>query len=176
MIIQLSDTLIRKGDARTYSCEFGFDDISWMREKHRLTDKKPAVLRIENTGNGHYQLHAEIDCNLHLPCDRCLKDVVCPIHITDEREPVTRPTEAETMEDGLDDAYIQGYELDVDEFIRSELFLHIPMKVLCKEDCKGLCPKCGADLNKGACGCLDGPLDPRMAAIQDIFRESKSEE
>ena len=174
MIIQLSDTLIRKGDVRTYSCEFGFTDISWMGKQHHLTDIKPAVLRIANTGNGHYQLQAEIDCVLHMPCDRCLTDVPCHLQIADERELIPRPSEE--AEDGLDDAYIQGYELDVDEFIRSELFLHIPMKVLCREDCKGLCPKCGANRNEGFCGCLDGPLDPRMAAIQDIFRESKSEE
>ena len=69
--------------------------------------------------------------------------------------------------------YVSGYSLDVDLFVSDELYVNMPMQVLCKEDCKGLCPKCGKDLNKGDCGCDKTVLDPRMAKILDIFNAEK---
>ena len=62
---------------------------------------------------------------------------------------------------------------DTNELAKSEILLHWPMKILCKDDCKGLCSKCGADLNYEECGCDRTVLDPRMAAIQDIFNKFK---
>ena len=53
-----------------------------------------------------------------------------------------------------------------------ELLMNMPMKILCREDCKGICNRCGANLNEGTCHCEEEPKDPRMAAILDIFREA----
>ena len=72
-----------------------------------------------------------------------------------------------------DEPYIDGYQLDVDALVRNELFVHMPLRVLCKEDCKGICKRCGTNLNLGTCDCDATELDPRMAAILDIFNGSK---
>ena len=77
------------------------------------------------------------------------------------------------MQDIEDTDYIIGTSLDTNELAKSEILLHWPMKILCKDDCKGLCSKCGADLNYEECGCDRTVLDPRMAAIQDIFNKFK---
>ena len=77
--------------------------------------------------------------------------------------------EEKETEESEEQPYIEGYTLDVDALIRDELFLHLPMKVLCKEDCRGICPRCGANLNHGTCSCDVTELDPRMAVIRDIF-------
>ena len=69
--------------------------------------------------------------------------------------------------------YLIGFELDVDKLVYAEILVNWPMKVLCKEDCEGICNVCGANLNKGDCGCQRTELDPRMAAIQDIFSKFK---
>jgi uncharacterized protein len=69
--------------------------------------------------------------------------------------------------------YLIGFELDVDKLVYAEILVNWPMKVLCKEDCEGICKVCGANLNKGDCGCQRTELDPRMAAIQDIFSKFK---
>ena len=73
------------------------------------------------------------------------------------------------MTEDSDEPYIDGYLLDVDALVRNELFVHMPLRVLCKEDCKGICKRCGTNLNLGTCDCDATELDPRMAAILDIF-------
>ena len=65
------------------------------------------------------------------------------------------------------------YHLNVDELIKNELLLNWPLKVLCREDCRGICKTCGRNLNDGGCGCDDFVPDPRMAAIKDLFNANK---
>ena len=69
--------------------------------------------------------------------------------------------------------YIHGYDLDVDELVYSEILVNWPLRVLCKEDCKGICSICGKNLNHGTCDCDHTDLDPRMAQIRDIFNKFK---
>ena len=76
-------------------------------------------------------------------------------------------------EDGEEDDYVDGFDLDVDRLIYGEIMVNWPTKVLCKEDCKGICRKCGVNLNLQTCDCQKTELDPRMAAIQDIFNKFK---
>ena len=68
---------------------------------------------------------------------------------------------------------MNGYEMDAETLIDNEMIMSLPMKVLCKETCKGLCPVCGKNLNDGECGCDTFVPDPRMAAISDIFNAYK---
>ena len=70
-------------------------------------------------------------------------------------------------------SYVEHSSLDVDLMVYNEMLIRFPMKTLCKEDCKGLCLKCGQNLNLGECGCDRQSLDPRMAAIRDIFSNFK---
>ena len=69
--------------------------------------------------------------------------------------------------------FLNGYNLDVDQLVCNELLLSLPMKVLCREDCKGICNRCGANLNIETCDCDTRALDPRMSVIQDIFNQYK---
>ena len=69
--------------------------------------------------------------------------------------------------------YMIGFDLDVDRLIYDEILVNWPMKVLCKADCKGICKQCGVNLNQQDCDCQKTELDPRMAAIQDIFNKFK---
>ena len=70
---------------------------------------------------------------------------------------------------------ITGTELDVDRMIHNELLVQWPLRVLCREDCKGICSRCGTNLNYNNCDCEKQSLDPRMAAISDIFSKFKEE-
>ena len=69
--------------------------------------------------------------------------------------------------------YIDGYNLDVDKLVFGEILISMPGKTLCKEDCKGICLICGANLNKGECGCDRNILDPRMSVFKDILNNFK---
>ena len=68
---------------------------------------------------------------------------------------------------------LEEHELDVDRLIYDEILVNWPTKVLCKDDCKGICPVCGQNLNQQDCGCDRQVIDPRMAKFQDIFNEFK---
>ena len=80
----------------------------------------------------------------------------------------------EERTEALDESVcLHGYNLNVDELVCGEALLVWPMKVLCREDCKGLCPVCGQNLNLKTCDCDRTDLDPRMAKIRDIFKNFK---
>ena len=89
------------------------------------------------------------------------------------RSEVFSPEKADADEAEEQSGFMEGYQLNVDSLISNEIFTCWPLKVLCREDCKGLCRVCGKDLNEGECGCDTFVPDPRMAAIMDIFRENK---
>ncbi len=109
---------------------------------------------------------------VRIPCNRCLEDVETDIRFTIDKELTTDGAE---INDGETEAadYLSGVWLDTDKLIYGEILVHWPMKVLCREDCRGICRVCGMNLNKGDCGCPKTEPDPRMAAIQDVFSKFK---
>ena len=84
-----------------------------------------------------------------------------------------KQTDKERVENLDENDYLTGMDLDVDRLVYLEVLMSWPLKVLCREDCKGICSRCGKNLNKGFCGCAEEPKDPRMAAISDIFSKFK---
>ena len=106
-------------------------------------------------------------------CDRCLDDVEVKVELEFEHK-ITTDTEAEDQSEELDENnYIDGYSLDVEQLVYNELLVGWPTKILCSEDCKGICNVCGQNLNKGTCNCEDTGLDPRMSVIRDVFKNFK---
>lgn len=91
---------------------------------------------------------------LQIPCSRCLEPVDCPFSLDLEDELDLERTEEERAEDLDEQPYVSGYTLrSVDRLLSNELLLNLPMKVLCREDCKGICNRCGANLNYSTCSC-----------------------
>ena len=107
-------------------------------------------------------------------CARCLAPVKDEIELVFERTVVAEGTVSEeTLEDKFDEyAVIKGYALDVDEEIREELLLVLPMRVLCSPDCPGLCQDCGKPLKDGACTCRSKETDPRWDKLKIWLKEN----
>ena len=168
MHIHLSDSLNHEQETRNYTAQLDFDVFETGTGRYPMQEKGPVILQITNTGDKKLLIEAETSLVLTMPCDRCLEDVTVPFSLSVSRMADLDGEEKET-EESEEQPYIEGYTLDVDALIRDELFLHLPMKVLCKEDCRGICPRCGANLNHGTCSCDVTELDPRMAVIRDIF-------
>ena len=82
-------------------------------------------------------------------------------------------SDAELTEELDESNFIDGYHLDVDKLLYNEILSGWPTKVLCREDCRGLCRICGRNLNTGSCGCEDPGLDPRMSVVRDLFKNFK---
>ncbi len=99
-------------------------------------------------------------------CGRCLKDFtgVAKAEVVEKFYPAS----AENIEN---DAFVYDSDvIDITEPLREGLLLAEPMQALCKPDCRGLCPVCGADLNDGDCGCDRFTVDPRLAALKQFIK------
>ena len=69
--------------------------------------------------------------------------------------------------------FLEDTNLDTEQLISNEILINWPIRVLCKDDCQGICSHCGVNLNRETCDCDTSELDPRMAAIRDIFSKFK---
>ena len=119
------------------------------------------------------EISAEIELTLVIPCDRCLDDVNNLIKINTSREVDLSESEEDRKEALEEIDYIDGTMLDVEKFVYGEILVNLPMKVLCSENCKGICNRCGTNLNYGNCGCDTTELDPRMAKAMEVFNSFK---
>ncbi len=137
-----------------------------------ILQKSPVVLSIANQENAAVFIRGSVDVTLSIPCGRCLEEV--PTQICFDIDKKLTIQDSILVDDEMEETdYLIGFELDVDKLVYAEILVNWPMRVLCKEDCEGICKVCGANLNKGDCGCQRTELDPRMAAIQDIFSKFK---
>lgn len=116
---------------------------------------------IRNTA-GIVEVDAKISFVLETRCDRCAADVKLPFEVKMEHGLVS------SLNDEENDDYIlvEDMRLDIEELTSEDIYLALPGKILCKEDCKGVCMTCGADLNDGPCGC-EKEIDPRWAGLFD---------
>jgi uncharacterized protein len=76
--------------------------------------------------------------------------------------------EREVEDDDLETSYYRDDEIDLNELLREQFYLALPMKPLCREECRGLCPQCGTNLNTGSCDCAPEWVDPRLAALKNV--------
>jgi len=138
-----------------------------------ILSRTPVFLKIRNKGNQELQITGKMSFQTVIPCSRCLTDVTSKICLDFERNVDMKLSASEKMEELDEQNFIDGYNLDVDKLVYGEILINWPVKVLCKEDCKGLCNTCGANLNLQTCDCDSTDLDPRMAKIRDIFSKFK---
>lgn len=101
-------------------------------------------------------------------CDRCAEEVNRDMSFSLNKIIVSEL--ANDDDDNEEYIVVQDSVLDIDELIREEVQLFLPSKILCRDDCKGLCFKCGKNLNLGECGCKK-EVDPRMAALLQLLDE-----
>lgn len=110
-------------------------------------------------------LDAVITYEYSAPCDRCGVETVRK-HKLKLNKSLAVSIEGEESDSILT---VPDMKLDLDELLYSEVIVSLPMKHLCKEDCKGICPKCGKNLNEGKCGCPEKEIDPRLSALAELL-------
>ena len=172
MQMNLSDVLSRDEKVVSMEAEIALDAFTSGLGSFPIVRKTPLSLCIRNAGNKVLEISGKMELDAIIPCSRCLEDVRTSIHLDIFRKLDMKLSEDDRIKALDENSYIADYTLDVDGLVYDELLTVWPMKVLCREDCKGICMKCGKNLNEGDCGCDRTVLDPRMAAIRDIFRNS----
>ena len=117
--------------------------------------------------SGLILLEGKVSPDLRVTCARCGKEfdysVVIPLS--------AKITDKLANEDEDEFILMEDFAIDIDEIVRSALILELPSRFLCDEDCKGLCPKCGKNLNEGSCSCDMNDRDPRWDVLKDYFSE-----
>lgn len=135
-------------------------------------------LEVYRHGEGEVYLSGQLSTSIQAECVRCLKSIPCPVHADFHLEYVPFPEpfsekEAALSAETLDLNYYDGDQIDIDDEMKGQLFLSVPMNSLCQSECRGLCPHCGTDLNETACQCQPKPVDPRWATLKNFkYKES----
>jgi uncharacterized protein len=170
MHIDLSEILSRENLVKELEVPFEAEKIRYYGDDANIVSKQPVKLTLQNEGKNKAYIKGETSFGLMLKCGRCLKPVEYQMSLTPE---VRIPCESEEGSEEL--SYVSGHSFDVDGFVLDECYVQLPMNVLCSEDCKGLCIKCGKNLNEGSCNCDTFVPDPRMTRILDIYNANKEE-
>jgi len=143
------------------------DDSVWEPDDPKPTTAVQVTGRLSAAGPGRFYWHGRIEGDVALACSRCLEDTTA--HVNDE----THVIFAELGNEEIDDPDVfridpKDRELDLRPMIREEWLLAAPTFALCRGDCKGLCPRCGADLNAGPHDCGHDESDPRWDALRKL--------
>jgi uncharacterized protein len=115
------------------------------------------------------RLIAALECD----CSRCLEQFAVPVDASFDvlllpSKENTGAAEQEVAEDDLGVSYYKDDVVDLGELMREQFYLALPMKPLCREDCRGLCPVCGINRNRETCSCQTAWVDPRMEALKSF--------
>jgi uncharacterized protein len=148
------------------------EDLNPVDERVQITEPAQVNGKVRLAGNevfvnGHVETRAQVEC------DRCLKPVDLPVNADFTLEYIPgaeyeSSAAAELTEAELSVSVFDGEAIDVDEIVKEQILLAVPTRMLCREDCKGICPECGTDLNSGECACKKDDIDPRWAALKNL--------
>ena len=135
------------------------------------------VVGVLTDNSGYMRLKLQATLFYHGECARCLAPVDGVFSLDFERTVTTEGTIDEERLEELEDEYVvlKGHELSVDDALLEEVALSFPTRLLCSEDCEGLCPKCGKPKREGDCGCPTKEIDPRLAVLAKFFDSDKDE-
>lgn len=173
MRIDLTEILNQEGNTAEYSVPLELESFKTKLGSFSIVEKSPVSVCVVHTGNQVLEISAVCDTVIEIPCARCLETVKTSFHLQGELKADMKLSQEE-LENTLDEGgCIQDRKLDVDLLMHSEILTNWPMQVLCSEDCKGICPNCGANRNRISCDCDTAVPDSRMAAIRDIFSKFK---
>lgn len=174
MLVNLSEVLTSEGSVSSREIPVEMTAFANGLGTFRITEKTPAAFTFTNIGAGKARVEGECRLRFDAVCDRCLTDVPVALRLSFDRT-VASPEAVSGDEDAdrTAQSFMEGYSLDTEALVRDEILVNWPMKILCKEDCRGVCPVCGQNLNERECGCDTFVPDPRMAAIKDIFEANK---
>ena len=174
MLVNLSDVLTTEGKVMAKEVVLEAESFVNGMGTFAITEKSPVSFTFTNIGVDKARVEGSCKLVFRATCDRCLTDVPVELNLSFDRTVVSPEADTEDEDADADTrSCMDGYQFDVEAFVYDEIIVNWPMKILCREDCKGVCPVCGQNRNERECGCDTFVPDPRMAAIKDIFNANK---
>ena len=166
MLLGLSEIIDRPGLSLPFSVSVDLSDLRY-GDSYPVTEPVLAQGQVRNTA-GVLVMTGEIKTTIHGVCDRCAADFS-----RDEAFPIDVVLVTELQNEENEDEWVfplEGDSADLDDIVRTVFVLNLDSKLLCKEDCQGLCCRCGKNLNDGPCTC-EKELDPRFAALKQLLEK-----
>jgi uncharacterized protein len=153
--------------------ELSPDDPVWGEGDPRPSSPLHVKGRLSTAGPGRFYWHGTIEGNVAMACRRCLGDASA--HVSEDAHLIFAEAGTEGIEDDPDVYVIddRATELDLRPALREQWLLHVPGYALCRDDCQGLCPTCGTDLNLGSCDCAPVSVDPRWEGLRKLRDERR---
>ena len=162
MLLQLKSLFLGETECLPIDCALDLSQVEWNGGYpfHDVTVKGQIKLSADVV-----TLRATVEYRYVGTCDRCMGEIDRVQQLQMEHILVV----SLNHEDNDSFVLLENYQLPLDDLVEEDLILDQPSKVLCSEECRGLCPMCGKDLNEGPCGCRRETVDPRLAAIQQLL-------
>ena len=165
--LNVSRALKSPGEAFPFEADAQIPEMEVLGDPVRFED---VAVKGEFVGSGEaVSVDAVVTATAHSRCARCLEAVSLPISAEMQAEFARQPDPNDP-----DQYAFEGYTVDLSEAVKDALVLQLPMRFLCKEDCRGLCPKCGVNLNTGSCSCrTDEDFLSPFSALRSIVEDDK---
>lgn len=151
-------------------------DLDIENENFQITDPVEYQVQVYTLSDNTREATLTIKYRYTEPCSRCLEPSIGSIETTLSGK-LIEGNEDEFVEDSDEEDEIEHFifyennQLDILEYVRIQIYLSKPMQILCKPECKGLCSKCGINLNEKECNCDHEDIDPRLAGLKDFFSD-----
>lgn len=133
---------------------------------------------VAEQAGGEIRIAGRVISKVDLPCSRCLEPARVPIDWSFdlffmERDEMKfdEDEEVELSDEDTRTAFFTGSELPIADILREQVLLALPMKALCRSDCKGLCPKCGANMNNDSCSCTRDSFEPSHEGLAELRKK-----
>lgn len=159
---------------------FEEDGSTWLEERlkgqalFRIRFLAPVSIHLFLSRSGGVVLvRSRIQTRAEVPCARCLEPVQLDLNSEYKtslkpKPPFPPPGEIEISREDLETEFYQGEEIDLTPLVQDQLLLALPAKTVCREECRGLCPRCGKNLNQGSCQCPPEGPDPRLEPLKNL--------
>ena len=166
MLLGLAKIIETPGATVPFSTSVDLSDLCY-GVSYPVTEPVRAEGQVRNTA-GVLVMTGSIETTIHGTCDRCASDFDRDIHFPIDVVLVTELSNEENEDEWV--FPLEGDSADLDDIVRTVFVLNLDSKLLCNEDCKGLCHRCGKNLNDGPCNCQK-ELDPRFAALKQLLEK-----
>lgn len=166
MFIELSELIKNAGSEKSFSDECVMEPIHYMGEEISFKEPVKVDLTVKNVG-GVLCLNGRAECTMLVNCGRCGRPLTESLSFEISESLLYEGSNVEITDEDV--IIFSGYRFEVDEIVSNYIFMNLPIRYLCKEDCLGVCPKCGKDLNDGDCGCDKQEIDPRLEALKKLL-------
>ena len=167
MLLCLTKLIDQPGQSVPFETALDLSDLDFGGSRPAVQPLR-AEGQVRNTA-GVLVLTARLTTTLSCVCDRCTRQFDLP-WAQDVQAVLTADEDADEDGDEWVFPLVEEDCADLDDILTTAFVFGMPAKLLCSEDCKGLCPTCGADLNEGPCGCTK-PVDPRLAALAQLLTD-----